>query len=125
MGIINTIKQKIKQCIGDSYWDEVFWIALVVLVGLGSFSLGMLHERASQLGAYPLRITHNEHIEKSIEQYQSDQQTGSFFASKNGTKVYTAECKAGDRIALENRIFFQTLEQAEALGYGVSNQCEK
>ena len=51
-------------------------------------------------------------------------QTGAFFASKNGTRYYPLGCKAGNRIADKNKIFFATAAQAELLGLTKASGCK-
>ena len=40
-----------------------------------------------------------------------------FVASKNGKKLYPFDSKAGKKIALKNRVYFVTKEEARAAGY--------
>lgn len=47
----------------------------------------------------------------------SDTPTGAFAGSKNGTKYYTPGCPGLERIKPENRIWFQTAEDATLQGY--------
>lgn len=47
-----------------------------------------------------------------------------FMASKNGSKYYPVGCKAGERIKLENRIFFANEEEARASGYTRTTNCD-
>lgn len=48
---------------------------------------------------------------------------GNIVASKNGTKYYKVTCSGANRIKEENKIYFQTVEEAIAAGYGEAKGC--
>lgn len=50
--------------------------------------------------------------------------SGSFTASKNGSKYYPAGCAGADRIQEENRVYFDTEQQAMVAGYGLASTCK-
>ena len=49
--------------------------------------------------------------------------TGTYVASKNGTKYYLPSCSGAGRIKDENRVWFQTADDALAAGYTPANAC--
>jgi hypothetical protein len=49
---------------------------------------------------------------------------GQFVASKNGTKYYFPWCGTVKNIKEENKIWFQTREEAEAAGYEPASNCK-
>ena len=49
--------------------------------------------------------------------------SGTYMASKNGTKYYLPTCGSAKRIKPENRIWFATKADAEAAGYGPAANC--
>ena len=49
--------------------------------------------------------------------------SGTYVASKNGTKYYLPSCGSSKRIKEENKIWFGTKEEAEAAGYGPAANC--
>lgn len=51
-------------------------------------------------------------------------QTGTYVASKSGTKYYLPTCAAAKRIKEENRVWFATKAAAEAAGYAASTACK-
>ncbi len=51
-------------------------------------------------------------------------ETGKYVASKNGTKYYLPSCGTVNRIKEENKIYFNTKEEAEAAGFGPSSTCK-
>lgn len=51
--------------------------------------------------------------------------TGKIVASKNGKRYYYPNCGGINRIKLENRIYFETKEQAEAKGLTLASGCKE
>ncbi|HWH16295.1 MAG TPA: hypothetical protein VNU25_01790 [Candidatus Paceibacterota bacterium] len=49
--------------------------------------------------------------------------SGTYVASKNGTKYYLPSCGGSKRIKEENKIWFDTKEEAESAGYGPAANC--
>lgn len=49
--------------------------------------------------------------------------SGTYVASKNGTKYYLPSCGSSKRIKEENKVWFKTKEEAEAAGYGPAANC--
>lgn len=50
---------------------------------------------------------------------------GSLVASRNGTRYYTPGCSGISRINPENRVYFDTPEQAEATGLTLAQACQE
>lgn len=124
MSIINKIKENIKSFIESNLVDEFFWITLVFFVAIGSFSLGMRHQREVSLSENPIRIEKNEDVVRAWQEYiQNKKSTANYFASKNGTVYYPLACTSGDRILQENRIYFDNEEEAVLAGYKQSARC--
>ena len=48
---------------------------------------------------------------------------GAFTASKNGTKYYPIGCSSVNRIKIENRVYFSSVESAEKAGYEPAKTC--
>jgi hypothetical protein len=46
-------------------------------------------------------------------------------ASKNGTKYYYQNCSGVSRIKVENRIYFESEDEAQKAGYALANNCQK
>jgi len=56
---------------------------------------------------------------------ESNLDTGKIVASKNGKRYYYPNCGGINRIKLENRIYFETKEQAEAKGLTLASGCKE
>ena len=100
---------------------------VVILVGLAGFGLGKL-SRNEEL---PVRI---EYVQQDLtsEKTQSipsaetvpPSQLGTIIASKNGTKYYFPNCRGVGNIKDENKVFFQTEEEAISAGYSKASGCK-
>lgn len=121
---------------------EILIIGIVILASTASFGLGRMSVSAGD--KKPIMI--EKGVEKSISAPQNisgsapsagaqssvlpaaivkaPTATGAFFASKNGTRYYPAGCKAGNRIAEKNKIFFNTPQEAELLGLSKAVGCK-
>jgi hypothetical protein len=51
--------------------------------------------------------------------------SGKYIASKSGKKYYPVGCKSANRIKPENRVFFESQEEALRLGLELSSTCSE
>ncbi len=138
--------EKIKQFLGSEKGKTILTIIVVVLVGVASFELGRLSKTNSggleiEYGAN-LSGLQNETTSASAilslekgeipvnkttvvpkPQSKPKPQISGFMASSRGSKYYPLDCDAGKNLKPENRIYFDTREQAEAAGYELSSSC--
>lgn len=126
--------QKIKAWIESEKGKDILVILVVILVGLASFGLGRLSKEGSGGG---LRVEYKDQAGnmapvanalvgiRSLEMNSMSVQNslGNFFASTRGKKYYPANCSAGKSLKPENRIYFDTREEAEGQGYELSSSC--
>lgn len=49
---------------------------------------------------------------------------GQLFGSKSGSTYYTPDCKSGNRVKVENRVYFEDETDAEDQGYTKSKLCK-
>lgn len=54
----------------------------------------------------------------------SIQENGNFVASINGKAYYPKNCKAANVIKEENRIWFNSAEEAQGQGYSLAKNCQ-
>ena len=111
--------------------------AIVVLVALGAFGLGRLSAASGQPVA--LRVIYPEAspaeplantaavagASTAAPAPAAGQGTGSYVASKNGTKYYLVSCSSASRIKEENKVYFASKKDAEAAGYGPAANCPR
>lgn len=98
-------------------------LAMVFLIGLG---VGLLINDNE-----PSQIIIDKNIKIGLPDSDSNQVInannykilGNFLASINGKAYYPKDCAAANRIKEENRIWFNTKEEAEAQGYKPAQNC--
>jgi hypothetical protein len=124
MAIINTSMQNIKNFFRESWLDQLISYFVVVCMIMIAFSLGALYEREALKRAYPTVLQEDPVVVKAWEEYlKYRDENAHYVASKSGTKVYPINCKAGERIKEENRVYFLSVEQAEGFGYEPTSRC--
>ena len=100
--------------------DLVLGVAVSV-ISLISFGAGLL---ASENRIPPEPITIISAGSAGKEQTPEESvSSGIFLASISGTKYYLPECSGAARIKEENRIWFDTREDAEKAGYEPAANC--
>lgn len=145
---INDYIEKIKYFIGTEKGKDILTVIIVILVGLSSFGLGRMSKNTSvaDLSSTHLTMPANalmgqesainglneanigsKRVLSTIKSTQKDTdisaKSGNFFASKRGHKYYTNGCTSGNNLKEENKIYFQTKEEAERAGYTLSSSC--
>ncbi|MDB5225388.1 MAG: protein of unknown function with transrane region [Candidatus Adlerbacteria bacterium] len=109
--------------------------AIVVLVGVGAFGLGRLSADSRESTA--LRIIYPnaqlatpvaaggvpETAQAASLPAELGQGSGPYVASKNGTKYYLTTCSGAGRIKQENKVYFVSVQEAEAAGFGPAANC--
>ncbi|MCX6757994.1 MAG: hypothetical protein NTZ44_03895 [Candidatus Nomurabacteria bacterium] len=132
------IKSFIEEKILSEKGKDVLIILIVLLVGLGSFMLGRLSNKA-QNGQFKVENSSNQaNTLNDSESGQNSQNrvnisqtsaanqaqiSGNFFASSRGKKYYPVGCSAGNTIKESNKIYFTTGEEAQNSGYELSSSC--
>lgn len=124
MAIINTSTKNIKTFIHEHWFEYVLWFLIILSVSALSFSFGAVFERTRIRKAFPVTITENQDISDAWYSYhEQKEERAQYYASKNGSKAYPLDCSVGNRIKDENKIFFDSLEQAQGLGFELSSRC--
>lgn len=122
--------------------NEVFTALLVILVAVVSFGLG----RASveprltpEEAPAAARITVQNPAEKAVKSETETIKTAApesgvttptatgevtYVASKSGTKYHLPWCPGAKQMKEENKIFFDSKEEAEAAGYTPATNCK-
>ena len=88
---------------------ELFYLpVIVILVAVTAFGLGRLsvEESASHLDTPNTQPVAHTYI-----------------VSKNGTKYYLPSCVGASKIKEENKVWFATVADAQAAGYGPAANC--
>lgn len=126
------IKPIITNWLESDKGKDVLTVIIVILVGLGAFLLGRLSKEGSSAG---IRIEYQGKQSDlgangissltTIKEISAAQNSAgkNFFASNKGTKYYSISCSGGKTIKQENRVYFDTREEAEKAGYALSSSC--
>jgi len=121
--------EKIKQFLESEKGKDILVVLIVVLVGLASFELGRLSKESAsnslkvEYGAQEANIIDNtQDSSKTVSEINSNGKN--FFASKKGKKYYSVDCSAGKTIKEENKVYFNTGEEAQKAGYELSSACQ-
>jgi len=103
---------------------EVVLAAVIILTALASFGLG----RLSALGKnkFPVRIeAKNQSVAAlSSQNPKTESAQNLFVASRNGQVYHFPWCAGAQRIKEENKIFFNSREEAEKAGLRPAANCE-
>ena len=132
--------EKIKHFLESEKGKDILVVIIVILVGLASFELGRLSKENTSNG---VKIEYPGQEANAITGYENDSNTpilgikngtkansnqssdkNNFFASKKGKKYYSIDCSAGKTIKEENKIYFNSGEEAEKAGYTLSSACQ-
>jgi hypothetical protein len=128
---IKDLREKINSGINSQNGRNIYVILIIVLVSLASFGLGRLSK--IEEGRPPVNIINRntipaiantaisptpnigEEVREINEQY---------VASKNGSKYHLPWCSGAQRIKEENKIWFETKEEAERASYSPAANCK-
>ena len=129
--------QKLKEY-ASGHQTDLFLACLIFLESIGSFGLGRLS--AIWPEKRQLVITQNDERQMPNEQYGTkhglsqgasavsafsvqSSALGKYVASQNGSAYHYPWCSGAKRIKEENKIWFQTKEEAESRGYKPAANC--
>lgn len=111
--------------------EDMALVAVIILVGTGSFGLGRLSVK--ETSNEPLKITQNGEIfentsgqiNESVSASAGESLGGEVIASKNGTKYHYSWCPGAKQISEANKIAFTTAKAAEEAGYSRALNCKE
>ena len=111
--------------------SDLFVAGVIFLVGMGGFGLGRLSILWQDKA--PLGITGSDAVsffgtttpagQAPLPHQKTPSKAGRFVGSKNGTAYHYPWCAGALKIKEENKIWFQTKEEAEAQGYKPAGNC--
>ena len=134
---IATLTQKGKHMLA-SVPSHVLYVLVVLMTALLAFSLGLFAGKDLERGKIELQMTtfpmeEAKTTKSSVEAGTSPspqenvllpKEGGGYVASKSGTRYYLPWCSGVSRIKEENKVWFQTKEEAEARGLTPAKNCE-
>jgi hypothetical protein len=122
------------QTLGKIFGNEDVMISLVIIVACtSSFLLG----QHSAQNAEAVRFTMNDIPESTkieirnaalgigISEQPEEKMQGktTIFGSKNGSKYYFSWCSGASRVKLENRVYYQSEQEAKNAGRDIAASC--
>lgn len=117
--------KSVKQYIQDRASD-LFIILVIFLVALISFGIGRITASNNEpIQINNLEKTSQENL-KSLEKERVSEQTdyrGKVVASKNSDKYHLPDCPGAKQISEQNKIWFNSIEEAKRAGYEPAGNC--
>jgi hypothetical protein len=102
---------------------KIYTVIIVILVALASYGLGRLSK--IEENKVPIRLIENTTAPATAGAVlESQPKIGKYLASKSGAKYHLPWCSGAQRIKEENKIWFETKEDAEKAGYGPAANCK-
>jgi len=119
--------EKSKGCLDGN--RDMFIVIIVVLVAFGSFGLGRLSKieelktpvHVDSMAASVLKIGGGGTTDDLPPPPQGG---GTYVGSKNGSKYHFPWCSGAKRIKEENKVIFNTKEEAVSAGYTPAANCK-
>jgi len=124
---IQELGQKINSATNSQKGQNIYIVAVIILVALASFGLGRLSK--IEESKPPVRTIDTSAAPAAAGAATSNFQSGTpeiqnFVASRNGTKYHFPWCSGAQNIKEANKIWFETKEEAEKAGYGPAANCK-
>ncbi len=103
---------------------DLILVFVVILTSVAGFGLGRL-SRIRELKT-PIMIEENSKpgFEVNTAAVSNIVSSGQFVASKNGSKYHFPWCSGAQSIKEENKIWFNSREEAEKAGYEPASNCK-
>lgn len=115
-----------------AYEPRIFVAGLIILAVFGGFIVGRMSVLeggsggAKTLSASSINVTTNNNTSQDIEIIEdtSIKVGGGVVASKTGTKYHLPWCSGASTIKEENKIWFNSVEEARRAGYLPAGNCK-
>jgi len=101
-----------------NYWGKIKPHLVIInfaLIAVLSFGLGRLSQTGKIKESMPISVPAQIQVQVSAG--------GNFVGSKNGTKYHYPWCSGAARIKEENKVWFQTVDEAKRAGYSPAANC--
>ena len=125
---IHDIGSKIKGRLGLDHIALINMV-VIVLVGICAFGLGRISAQSPKIDESiaildSQAVPYKSPISSFIKEDTNSTTKGQYLASKNGKLYYNVGCSGANRIKEENKIWFNTKEEAESRGLTMSSTCK-
>jgi hypothetical protein len=131
MTSIREIADKIKG-VGDL--SRIWALGIIILATTASFGLGrlsVLEDSSDGVVYFPAvrnqavaNVSDTINVDNRVTEVVPAVDSGSYVASKNGTRYYFPWCGGSKQIKEENKVWFDTKEEAEKAGYSPAQNCK-
>lgn len=128
---IREILRKSNRIIANTVTEDVYIVIIIILVGFAGFGLGRLS--IMEEGRVPVSVHYGEGATAAVIESISDSTEieapatadgGLLVASKNGSKYHYPWCSGAQRMKEENKIWFDSAQEAEKAGYTPATNCK-
>jgi hypothetical protein len=104
--------------------EQILLSVVIIFVALSSFALGRYSTGNQSDAQADTSITQKgNYASKNTQTNTSPQTSGSFVASKSGTKYYLSTCSGVSKISDKNKVYFKTESEAQLAGYSRASNC--
>lgn len=109
--------------------DYLIPVLVLILATTASFGLGVLAGQDMGAGTVAREASASKGVHigsSSLEMAPAGSvsaEAGVYVASRSGTKYYLPSCGGAGRIKEENKVWFQTVEEAVSAGYTPASNC--
>lgn len=128
-----SIKEKVEEIKQgkNKRFETVITAIIIILVGLLSFGLGKLSHKENRGSIRIEKVSIFENLAPSSNIRETlEASAAGFFTneaevvgSRNSDKYHYPWCSGAKRISESNRVYFKTIEEAQAAGYSPAGNC--
>lgn len=129
---IHNIREKSKVWLNLLNKQDTYSIVLIVLLAFSSFGLGRLSAVDQNRESINISVVNESSSIKASVYDVVDTNTaesaiktsGKYVGSRNGSKYHLPWCSGAQRMNEENKIWFNTKEEASSAGYTPAKNCK-
>jgi len=128
---IKFFTKRVSAFLSDKRSNDLFIVLIIILTSTASFGLGILSKGAGE--SEPIRVidsgaasilSKEELGGDNVVVVQERDPGGYVVASKNGARYHFPWCSGAQSIKEENKIWFQSVEEAKDAGYTPASNCK-
>jgi len=104
--------------------QDSFLILAIILIALIFFGMGRLSSPSKEpVLIKGLEKASVENIKAPVIEQESNKDLGKVVVSKNGAKYHLPDCPGAKQISEKNKIWFDSIQDAEKAGYSPAKNC--
>lgn len=122
-------RERVEQWLVD---DLIFTSIVVILVAVASFGLGRWSVAPAESNERPVLVSEPVALPAMVAEATTEGvasvesapvAAGALVASVNGTKYHALDCPGAKQISEQNKLYFQTEQEARSAGYTPAANC--